>query len=496
MRHRPQVVVLVCSLAALISWGVERSEALVTETYLFRDSFAPREGAGNVLVPVSNATGTIVTSGPDFVNGAFVDEAISASACASTPTVRAWSFPNNGGLRYDNATPTVVTGSYSISMLMRYNPMDTGYARLIDFSNSTQDIGIYKLNGGVSFYPVGFFAMGSFVQDQDVFVTITRDGTSKLVSLYINGVPSGTYSDTTDLYAPLATVVYLLMDNTTGPAAISETDPGVIAYLQVSDTPLTAAEVAASLADICGAVSCGDGIVSGGEACDDHNTLPGDGCSPTCTVEECWQCTGSPSTCTPLPQNTACTPGADPCVEYVCDGAGTCGEYVCGATTTAPASTTTTSSTTATSTTTTSSTTSSTTTTAATTTTTAPAGGCSGTPDGPTFDSILCRLDALGGRVGAEVGLANFQSKLAKSLQSAASDTDDARTLCAASNAKKAKKRLQEAAKALSQYAHRLASLSARHKLDPTVRTTYLQAGAPIGADLRTLRAGLHCPPA
>ena len=124
-------------------------------------------------------------------------------------------------------------------MLMRYDPMDTGYARLIDFSNSTQDTGIYKLGNGVSFYPVGTFASGSFVQDQDVFVTITRDAGTQLVSLYINGVASGTYTDTTNLYAPSATVVYFLMDNTTGYAAIRETDPGTIAYLQVRDTPIT-----------------------------------------------------------------------------------------------------------------------------------------------------------------------------------------------------------------------------------------------------------------
>ena len=54
-----------------------------------------------------------------------------------------------------------MSGSYSISMLLRYDPMDTDYARLIDFSNSTADDGIYKLDGGVSFYPVGEFAAGS-----------------------------------------------------------------------------------------------------------------------------------------------------------------------------------------------------------------------------------------------------------------------------------------------------------------------------------------------
>lgn len=310
MRDSSKVAGVVGALVALAIPLAAGAAVLPTETYLFRDSFAPIEGAGNVLVPVSNATGTIVTSGPDFVNGAFVTETISGSACASSPTIRGWAFPDRGGLRYDNAAPTLATGSYSISMLLRFNPMDGGYARLIDFSNSTQDTGIYKLGNGVSFYPVGTYAAGSFVEDQDVFVTITRDAATKVVSLYINGIPSGTYTDTNDLYAPIANVLYFLMDNTTGNAAITETDPGVLAYLQIRDTPMAPEEVPASLGAICDAVSCGDGVIAGEEACDDGNVSAGDGCSPSCLVEECWSCSGTPSSCTyTCPTTTSSTLG-------------------------------------------------------------------------------------------------------------------------------------------------------------------------------------------
>jgi hypothetical protein len=394
MRHAATTLAIVLLLASY-----PRPAVAITETYLFRDSFAPEEGAGNVLVPVSNATGTIVSSGPDFIDGSFVTETISASACASTPSVRAWSFLDKSGLYYPNATPTVVTGSYTISMLMRYDPMDGGYARLIDFSDSTHDTGIYKLSNEVSFYPVGTFAAGSFVTGQDVFVTITRDAGTQLVSLYINGAPSGTYVDTTNLYAPSATVVYFLMDNTTGSAAIGETDPGRIAYLQIRDTPITAEEVTASLATICQVVAA----------------------STTTTTTE------PPTTTTTLPQD------------------------------------------------------------------------CAGTPQGATFASILCRLDALAARVQGESGLGSFQPKLAKSLATAQSRTAEAQSLCDANgknDAKKAKKRLREAGKAVSQYVHRLAGLAARKKLDGTLRTEFLQAGQAIAPDLQMLRADLQCPPA
>jgi cysteine-rich repeat protein len=46
---------------------------------------------------------------------------------------------------------------------------------------------------------------------------------------------------------------------------------------------------------------CGNGICEAGEACDDGNTVYGDGCSGTClTIGTGWTCTGCPSVCTPI----------------------------------------------------------------------------------------------------------------------------------------------------------------------------------------------------
>jgi hypothetical protein len=108
-----------------------------------------------------------------------------------------------------------------------------------------------------------------------------------------------------------------------------------------------------------------------------------------------------------------------------------------------------------------------------------------------TFASILCRLDALAARVRGESGLGSFQSKLAKSLATARSRTEDAQSLCGAGakNGKKTKKSLQEAGKAVSQYVHRLAGLRARKKLDGTLRTDFVPAGQAIEPDLSSPRA-------
>ncbi len=45
------------------------------------------------------------------------------------------------------------------------------------------------------------------------------------------------------------------------------------------------------------AASCGDGVLTGGEACDDGNMGSGDGCSATCQVEPGYSCAGQPSLC-------------------------------------------------------------------------------------------------------------------------------------------------------------------------------------------------------
>jgi cysteine-rich repeat protein len=46
---------------------------------------------------------------------------------------------------------------------------------------------------------------------------------------------------------------------------------------------------------------CGDGTIASNEKCDDANGTNGDGCSDTCKIEIGFQCSGSPSTCSVKP---------------------------------------------------------------------------------------------------------------------------------------------------------------------------------------------------
>jgi fibro-slime domain-containing protein len=58
---------------------------------------------------------------------------------------------------------------------------------------------------------------------------------------------------------------------------------------------------------------CGDGLVADSEACDDGNTTDGDGCSSKCKLELGFKCSGSPSVCTHTTCGDGIKEGAEEC---------------------------------------------------------------------------------------------------------------------------------------------------------------------------------------
>ncbi|MDX2167942.1 MAG: hypothetical protein SF182_12785 [Deltaproteobacteria bacterium] len=68
---------------------------------------------------------------------------------------------------------------------------------------------------------------------------------------------------------------------------------------------------------------CGGGTLDAGEQCDDGNASAGDGCSPTCTLEPCWSCSGEPSDCTAAGDGDACS-ATNACVVGGVCAAGAC----------------------------------------------------------------------------------------------------------------------------------------------------------------------------
>ncbi|MBA7689998.1 hypothetical protein ES703_98517 [subsurface metagenome] len=76
---------------------------------------------------------------------------------------------------------------------------------------------------------------------------------------------------------------------------------------------------------------CGNGSIEGSEECDDNNTISGDGCSSTCSIEGGWECTGEPSVCTEIGGSCLtsdnCTDFGYECGDWdnLCEGTFNCG---------------------------------------------------------------------------------------------------------------------------------------------------------------------------
>jgi hypothetical protein len=226
-------------------------------TYIFDNNFDSNEGT-NQLISLYN--GDYPTTPPGYAAGtptsfgaSFGSTTISASVCANMPTVTGWNFPRFTGFLMPNNSPTIATGSYTISMIWKFNPLTSGYSRLIDFSNSTNDAGVYIRNGRLEFYPVGSFNV-PIVQDEYSFITITRDGSSKNMDIYVGASLVANYVDTGDLYAATNNII-MFMDNTSGSARVSESTSGTIAYFMVKDSTSSSGDIANLLTDACSAVS-------------------------------------------------------------------------------------------------------------------------------------------------------------------------------------------------------------------------------------------------
>jgi cysteine-rich repeat protein len=94
----------------------------------------------------------------------------------------------------------------------------------------------------------------------------------------------------------------------------NQTDSTVRVYLVFdASTPTTGASMGMASTGMFGLeidtrpLGCGDGARDGDEECDDANVFDDDGCSPTCELEDGYECTDAePSVCTQRPEENVC----------------------------------------------------------------------------------------------------------------------------------------------------------------------------------------------
>lgn len=156
-----------------------------------------------------------------------------------------YSFLQNQGLSLTNGLSAGTIGNYTIDLSFRFD--DTmGYKKIIDFAAKTADAGLYTLNGQLGFYPTSSFPPAVTVTPgQLVRVDLTRDGTTQLVSGYVNGALQFSFTDSggAAVFSAAGNVVNLFVDDTT--TFSREAAPGLVNQIRFFDTALSAADILA-----------------------------------------------------------------------------------------------------------------------------------------------------------------------------------------------------------------------------------------------------------
>ena len=171
----------------------------------------------------------------DLGTNGFASETVDATTC------NVLTFASGNGLSL--ATNGVISSdTYSLVILFRFENT-SGYRKIADFKNGTSDGGLYNLSTNLRFYPVISGTNGAIQDNTYVQVVLTRNGTNKQTTGYVNGTQEFQFDDTNDYGVIDAsnTLRFLLDDEQT----TSEESSGAVARIRLYDDVLSADEVAA-----------------------------------------------------------------------------------------------------------------------------------------------------------------------------------------------------------------------------------------------------------
>ncbi len=218
---------------ALLAAGLTGAHAASTVAlYEFNGNFNPVAGVGtgaSALVSVDPLSMGGFES--DIVNG--VSRTVYRFNGSASPS------ENQGGLQFVNAN-LMNPDSYSIEAYFSFDEV-SGWRRIVDTRDRTEDTGFYVLNGGLQLYPSNV-GLGSFEANVYNHVVLTFDGATAVA--YLDGVAESTQA--TDYYSlPASNVISLFLDNTISTAR-NEYSAGKIAWARFYDGAMNANEVDAA----------------------------------------------------------------------------------------------------------------------------------------------------------------------------------------------------------------------------------------------------------
>lgn len=162
---------------------------------------------------------------------------------------------DNAGLIFNDGEGDLYK-DYTISLYFRLNPYLGSWARLIDFSDGKSDAGIYRLSNGLNFYPNGDVGNGLLGNSHAEYtlLTLSRNNTNGIITVYINGVKASTYNDIKGLYkVPENGNILFIKDDM---VVRDEQSPTNIAYIRVTNKILSDDEIKSAYDNLCTSLAC------------------------------------------------------------------------------------------------------------------------------------------------------------------------------------------------------------------------------------------------
>jgi hypothetical protein len=151
-----------------------------------------------------------------------------------------YEFGPNQGLNMTGALSN--PRHYSLELVFRWNDLSGGWQKIIDFYNLGSNGGLYTAVDGLHFWN-GPFTPNLFEADTDYHLVLTRDDTTDIVRVFLDGVLVLSFTDTAGdaVFGVPSQIIRLFQDDTiTGQA---EAQSGTVDLIRVYDAALTGAQI-------------------------------------------------------------------------------------------------------------------------------------------------------------------------------------------------------------------------------------------------------------
>lgn len=232
-RNATRLVAAFVATSAIVvaGQGTAFATAAITSDYRFLKTLTSSAGTAPALANITSTESCASGAGNSFV-----------TQNVDGRKVPVLSFPKDNGLVLSPAGDVVNVATYSIVILLNFDSIGT-WERVLDFTTSTSDIGLYVSPGGhLNFWPITSDGSTPIAADQWVQVVLTRDSNNNVVG-YVDGVQQWTFVDSNG-NAEVGNNVRFFHDNDSS-GVVCESGPGQVARIRTYGGALSASEVGA-----------------------------------------------------------------------------------------------------------------------------------------------------------------------------------------------------------------------------------------------------------